>query len=71
MTRSPRGALGGRVEVDHYEARLRADGVLDEDEIARIRSAAAARVEAAIQFAKSSPRPDPAEAGRYVFASAH
>jgi pyruvate dehydrogenase E1 component alpha subunit len=61
----------GRDPIPTYEARLRADGVLDEDEIARIRTAAAARVEQAIQFAKSSPRPNPAEARNYVFASAH
>jgi pyruvate dehydrogenase E1 component alpha subunit len=42
--------------------------VLDEDQLSRIRTEAAARVEQAIQFAKSSPVPDPAEAKRYVFA---
>jgi pyruvate dehydrogenase E1 component alpha subunit len=61
----------GRDPIPTYEALLRADGVLDEDQIARIRTVAAARVEQAIQFAKGSPRPDPAEAGMYVFAAAH
>jgi len=47
-----------------------ADGVLTEDEISRIRTEAAARVERAVQFAKDSPRPDPAQVREYVFAGA-
>lgn len=60
-----------RDPIPSYEAALRADGVLDEEGISRIRTDAADRVEKAIQFAKSSPTPDPAEARRYVFAGAN
>lgn len=60
----------GRDPIPAYEARLRADGVLDEGEIARVRTEAAARVERAVQFAKDSPHPDPAQARDYVFAAA-
>ncbi len=56
--------------IPAYEATLRADGVLDEEGIGKIRTQAADRVEQAIQFAKSSPTPDPGEAHRYVFAGA-
>jgi TPP-dependent pyruvate/acetoin dehydrogenase alpha subunit len=67
--RTDLAGVPGRDPIPAYEAQLRAAGVLDEGEISRIRTAAAARVEQAVQFAKSSPRPDPAEAGRYVFAT--
>jgi pyruvate dehydrogenase E1 component alpha subunit len=60
----------GRDPIPAYEARLRADEVLDEGEIARVRTQAAARVERAVQFAKDSPHPDPAQAREYVFAGA-
>jgi len=60
-----------RDPIPVYEATLRADGVLDEEGIGKIRTEAAARVEQAIQFAKSSPTPDPTEARRYVFAGAN
>jgi len=60
----------GRDPIPSYEALLRSRGVLDEDAIASIRTAAAERVEKAVQFAKESPRPDPAEARKYVFADA-
>lgn len=60
-----------RDPIPAYEARLQVDGVLDEAEISRIRTEAAARVEDAIQYAKDSPTPDPAEATRYVFAGAN
>jgi pyruvate dehydrogenase E1 component alpha subunit len=60
-----------RDPIPAYEAELRAAGVLDEQEISRIRTAAADRVEQAIQFAKSSPRPDPADARKYAFAAAN
>ena len=62
--------ITGRDPIPMYEGELRAAGVLGEEEIAKIRTAAAARVEQAVQFAKSSPRPDPAEAELYVFADA-
>jgi pyruvate dehydrogenase E1 component alpha subunit len=60
----------GRDPIPPYEARLRADGVLDEGDIARVRTEAAARVERAVQFAKNSPHPDPAQARLYLFAGA-
>ncbi len=63
--------VDGRDPIPAYEAALRADGVLDEEAIGKIRTAAADRVEKAIQFAKSSPTPDPTEARRYVFAGAN
>ena len=68
--RSDLSDVPGRDPIPAYEARLRADGVLTEDEISRIRTEAAARVERAVQFAKDSPRPDPAQVREYVFAGA-
>jgi acetoin:2,6-dichlorophenolindophenol oxidoreductase subunit alpha len=68
--RSDLSDVPGRDPIPAYEARLRADGVLTEDEISRIRTEAAARVERAVQFAKDSPRPDPAQVRDYVFAGA-
>ena len=43
-------------------------GTLDDAAFAEMGKAAAKQVEDAIDFAKSSPLPDPAEALRYVFA---
>lgn len=54
--------------IPRYEARLREDGVLDDEAVTRIRSAAAERAEDAVAFAKNSPVPDPASALSYVFA---
>lgn len=54
--------------IPRYEKALRDSGVLDDETVGRIRSAAAERVEDAISYAKSSPLPDPASATSYVFA---
>lgn len=51
-----------------YEHTLREAGLLDDAAVAQIRAEASSRVEAAIDFAKSSPVPDPASATSYVFA---
>jgi pyruvate dehydrogenase E1 component alpha subunit len=51
-----------------YEATLRADGLLDDDAVARVAATAAAEVEAAIAFAKASPEPSAAAAHVHVFA---
>lgn len=58
----------GRDPIPTYERTLLADGVLDEAAVHRLREEAAARVRQALDFAKSSPRPDPATATDYVFA---
>jgi len=59
----------GRDPITAYEARLSAAGILDDAAIRQVRSEAAARVEKAIGFAKSSPLPAPDTALEYVFAS--
>jgi TPP-dependent pyruvate/acetoin dehydrogenase alpha subunit len=58
-----------RDPIAAYEARLAQAGILDGDAISHVRSEAAARVENAIGFAKSSPLPAPDTALDYVFAS--
>jgi len=50
-----------------YEERLKADGLLDDAAIADIKARATARVEAAIEFARSSDYPPPDDAFRHVF----
>ena len=57
-----------RDPIPAYEARLRADGLLDDASCGEIKAQAQARVEEAIAFAKASPVPDPAGARSYVFA---
>lgn len=57
-----------RDPIFRYEERLLDDGVLDDAEIDEIRQEASRVVEDAIQFARSSPEPDPATATDYVFA---
>lgn len=54
--------------IPRYEARLTEAGLLDEATKEQVAREATDRVEGAIDFAKSSPLPDPAEATRYVFA---
>lgn len=51
-----------------YESALRADGVLDDDAVAKAKHDASERVEAAIAFAKASAEPEPASARDHVFA---
>lgn len=63
--------IESRDPISRYEATLLSEGVMDEAMASQIRTEAAAQVERAVQFAKSSPLPDPAEAGRYVFAGAN
>ena len=57
-----------RDAIPAYEARLRADGLLDDAACAQIKTSAQTRVEEAVAFAKASPLPDPSEASSYVFA---
>jgi pyruvate dehydrogenase E1 component alpha subunit len=54
--------------IPRYEQRLRADGVLDDAQVAMIRELATATVEEAVAFAKDSPTPDPTSATDHVFA---
>jgi acetoin:2,6-dichlorophenolindophenol oxidoreductase subunit alpha len=58
----------GRDPIPAYEARLTEAGVLDAAAISAIRAEASARVEKAVEFAKSSPVPAPETARDYVFA---
>ncbi len=51
-----------------YEARLRADGLLDDAAVAEIAATAQAEVDAAIAFALASPEPSPADLLQYVYA---
>jgi acetoin:2,6-dichlorophenolindophenol oxidoreductase subunit alpha len=57
----------GQDPIPAYEQRLTQDGVLDADAATAIRDEASARVEQAIEFAKSSPVPAPETALEYVF----
>jgi len=54
--------------IPTYEAKLVADGVLDEATIGATKAEASAEVEAAIAFAKSSPEPSPNDVYLHVFA---
>ncbi len=54
--------------IPAYEAKLRADGLLDDDSVATIRAQAQAEVDEAIAFALASPEPDPSTLSDYVFA---
>jgi acetoin:2,6-dichlorophenolindophenol oxidoreductase subunit alpha len=51
-----------------YERTLREAGPLDDATAQKLKEEAVAAVEDAVTFAKQSPEPDPAQAGRYVFA---
>lgn len=57
-----------RDPIPLYEKRLRDDGVLDDETVAEIRAEADRRVADALEFARTSPEPDPATATEYVFA---
>ncbi|MGB7963014.1 MAG: thiamine pyrophosphate-dependent dehydrogenase E1 component subunit alpha [Propionicimonas sp.] len=59
--------VAGRDPIPRYAQQLITDGVLETDDVARIKAAASERVEDAIAFAKASPIPDPATSGQYVF----
>ncbi len=54
--------------IPAYEAKLRADAILDDDKVASIKTEAQAEVDAAIAFALASPVPDPSTLSDYVFA---
>jgi TPP-dependent pyruvate/acetoin dehydrogenase alpha subunit len=54
--------------IPTYEAKLVADGLLDNERIAAIKAEVSAEIDAAIAFATSSPEPDPATLTDYVFA---
>ena len=58
----------GRDPLPTYQNSLLADGILDDAQIQSIRDEATRRVEDAVAHAKSSPEPDPARVGDYVFA---
>ncbi len=57
-----------RDPIPKYARFLRESGVLDEDQFRHVKDEAVARVERAIDFAKSSPQPAPETATEYVFA---
>jgi acetoin:2,6-dichlorophenolindophenol oxidoreductase subunit alpha len=57
----------GQDPIPAYEQRLTQDGVLDADAATAIKDEASARVEQAVEFAKSSPVPAPETALEYVF----
>ena len=54
--------------IPKYPASLQELGELSDDQVASIRAEADAEVDAAIEFAKSSPEPAPADALLHVFA---
>ena len=58
----------GRDPLPTYEKTLGEAGLLDDPTTQKIKEDAVAAVEDAVTFAKQSPEPDPAQAGRYVFA---
>jgi pyruvate dehydrogenase E1 component alpha subunit len=60
--------VADRDPIPKYEAKLRDAGVLDDPAVEKIRSAATAEVDAAFDFAKASPLPDPATVRDYLFA---
>ncbi|NIH83300.1 thiamine pyrophosphate-dependent dehydrogenase E1 component subunit alpha [Amycolatopsis granulosa] len=71
--RSDLEGVPGRDPLPTYEKQLRAAGVLHDSgdiTVASIAAQARDRVEAAIEFAKRSPEPDPATALDHVFARA-
>jgi len=68
--RSDLEGVPGRDPLPTYEKRLRADGVLDDTAANSIAAQAHDRVQAAVEFAKRSPEPDPATALDHVFAQA-
>src|SRR5699024_5745131 len=55
--------------VPAYRHQLVSDGVLTDDEAAAIEDDAVSKVTAAVEFADSSPEPDPSELFRYTYAT--
>ncbi len=60
--------LAGRDPIPAYQARLQKAGILTAELAATIKDEASARVEKAVEFAKSSPAPEPETARDYLFA---
>jgi len=58
----------GRDPIPAYARFLRESGILDEDQFRHVKEEATARVERAVDFAKSSPEPAPETALQHVFA---
>jgi pyruvate dehydrogenase E1 component alpha subunit len=58
----------GRDPIPAYARFLRESGILDEEQFRHVKEEATARVERAVEFAKSSPEPAPETALEYVFA---
>ena len=58
----------GRDPIPAYARLLRELGILDEDQFRHVKAEATARVERAVEFAKSSPEPAPETALQHVFA---
>lgn len=58
----------GRDPIPRYQADLEESGALDRAAVDRIRAAASEEVEAAVAFAKASPKPRPETVLDYVFA---
>jgi len=56
-----------RDPIPRYEEVLRKAGVLDDEKVAQAKADASRRVEDAVEFARSSAIPDPADATAYVF----
>jgi pyruvate dehydrogenase E1 component alpha subunit len=57
-----------RDPIPAYARFLRESGILDEEQFRHVKEEATARVERAVEFAKSSPEPAPETALEYVFA---
>jgi TPP-dependent pyruvate/acetoin dehydrogenase alpha subunit len=60
--------LADRDPIPAYQARLQETGILTPELAATIKDEASARVEKAVEFAKSSPAPEPETAQDYLFA---
>ena len=56
-----------RDPIPRFEAEIREYGIMDEGAIAALRAEVEAEIAAAIEFARTSPAPDPAEATRDVY----
>ena len=60
--------LDSRDPIPAYAERLKTAGVLSDDDVAAIATEMSTEIEAAIEFAKSSPEPAGSEALDHVFA---
>ena len=66
--RSDLETVTSRDPIPAYEVELKAREILDDQLVAKIKEEASAKVQAAIEFAKASPIPDPESALKYIFA---